>query len=296
MRKEDIFTQDVEIPEIVQSKADIAFLEIKNGRRRNMSRKHNRMKKIIKPVIAVAACAALVVVASTANSVPKDTDTNLMSTIDNMFTLRVKAAELEKGNPVAYLSDDTSNGWAFCETEEGTVSYSIDAPFTCEGENVESITYSINKGAFQIVEPQNSSIMLRADEYNGELNVPQRGGEEKDGKTVSKVKYYTSYTVAYDEQTSDTTWINVCGERDMSDEEQELIFGKQSGNKETALFMDKVFDGVVITCTVNYEDGSSDSAEISMGGQVMTYEDAGAQAENPKDPKKKEAFVVFELK
>lgn len=294
MRKEDIFIQDVEIPDIVQSKADIAFSDIKNGRRKNMNRKHNERKKVLKPVIAFAACVALVVVAGTTSSSTKDTDTNLMSTIDNMFTLRVKAAELEKGNPVAYFSDGTSDSWAFCGTEEGNVSYSIRTPFTCEGKNIESITYCINKGAFQIVEHQNNSIIIQGEKYKGELNVPTLGGEEEpDGTYVSNVNYYTSYTVAYDEQTRDTTWINICDECAVTEEDWELIFGNQSTNKKEALFMDKVFDGVTITCTVNYEDGSSKSAEISLSGRVMTNEEAGVQAENPKE---KDACIMFELK
>ena len=74
MSKNNIFLKDVDVPEIVQKKADLAFLSVQMEGRKTMK------KGYYKFVIAAAVCAALVVA--------------------RMFTLRVQAAELEAGHPV----------------------------------------------------------------------------------------------------------------------------------------------------------------------------------------------------
>ena len=38
------------------------------------------------------------------------------------------------------------------DSDMNTASYKIDMPLYCEGENIESVTYSINKGYFEISE------------------------------------------------------------------------------------------------------------------------------------------------
>lgn len=73
MRKneESIFLQDIEVPRIVQEKADEAFFKIKRKEMDIMSKKENtdsnksyKVRKLVKPIIAIAACAVLALTAS----------------------------------------------------------------------------------------------------------------------------------------------------------------------------------------------------------------------------------------
>ena len=299
MDKKNMFMVDVEIPEVVTHKATEAFSTIKAERNKKMRAEENRgssktkIVKMAKRITAVAACAALLVVATTAGSTLRQNNEKNTTADSDLFTLRVMAAELDADSPQAYLSKEAGYDWAICETEEGGITYAIGVPLTCEGENIDSVTYSINQGAFQIVHPADSSIVLNGTAYEGELNVPITGGEENtNGDLGSSIDYYSSYTVDYDTQTSDTTWINICDNKPMAEADQNLLFNNEN-LEDNAAFFNKLFKGVTITCTVNLTDGTTQSETINMHGQVLTFEEANIPAENPS---RQSAFVMFELK
>lgn len=118
MMRENIFLEDIEIPEIVQEKADIAFSAVKmEGMCRENMKKENWIikRKRMGGVAAVAACAAVVVTAGffagsgrsqnehadiAGNDYEKDDEiaattqgeeqSNLFDMFDKMFTLKVK--------------------------------------------------------------------------------------------------------------------------------------------------------------------------------------------------------------
>ena len=236
----------------------------------------NSMKYTFK-ICATAACAALIAVAGIGGSVylsnqPESISNSEVSvfTNDNLFTLKVNAEELEKekGVPVAFGANKSSslNGSKYNDR----VSYSIATGFNCEGDGIESITYSINKGAFQIVENPNASIITNGKRYEGTLNVGQVGN----GETTN---YYTEYTLNYDAQSNNTTNINICGEVVDSQVYNE-VFGSvenpENYNPQTVAdgYTDMMND-VEITCTVHYTDGTSASENIIIEGYVMTLEE-----------------------
>ena len=69
---------------------------------------------------------------------------------------------------------------------------------------------------------------------------------------------------------------------------------------ELAKLYDKVFKDTVITCTVTFNDGTSQKRQIGIGGAVMTYEELGTQTdepvESPEDPSQKQAFLKLQIK
>ncbi len=222
MMRENIFLEDIEIPEIVQEKADIAFSAVKmEGMCRENMKKENqtikRKEKRMGSVAAAAACVAVVVTAGffagsgrsqnehadiAGNDYEKDDEiaaatqgeeqSNLFDMFDKMFTLKVKAAEaqnedvqeiaLEQGHPVPLISGDSTESWVLGgDADKGVVDYCFSMPLTCEGDNIESVTYSINNGAFQILQPENGeSIIIRGQLYDGELNTGSIGGNYSD--------------------------------------------------------------------------------------------------------------------
>ena len=57
--------------------------------------------------------------------------------------------------------------------------------------------------------------------------------------------------------------------------------------------MQGMLDNTIITCTVQYEDGTTQSADILVTSRIMTCAEAGAEVKE--DPNREEIFITFEL-
>ena len=240
----------------------------------------NSMTNIFKAGIAVAACAALVLTANVSGifrgNATNDSDqpgVKVEAANKNPFVITCFAAELDEGVQVPVsLAGDVYYGSGLCGGEDGiTVSYLIGAKFICEGENIDSITYRINKGAFCVTELKGASIMTNYTDYNGpELNCPDIAFDDEEGMDESEVKYeehYVSeYTVSYDRQSSDTTLIGICGEKTDAAIYQ-AVFDDVSLEQEVD-GRTSLMEGVEVTCTVTYADGTTDSKVIVVKGCV----------------------------
>ncbi len=63
----EILNSDIQVPEIVQKKADVAFSQIQSERETNMGKRKNfKSNKIVLQTMAV--CASIIIVASTTNN------------------------------------------------------------------------------------------------------------------------------------------------------------------------------------------------------------------------------------
>lgn len=334
-----ILKSDIEVPAVVQRKADVAFAQIKKERAeamKNTNRKQQeingqgKIRRLVKPMIAVAACAALLAGVGignywknnggtfpggnlaagnpTAETGPENTvaQENAQAA-GNWFTLTACAKELEPGKPVP-LTDmgDSGRSWALGGSwDRGSVDYCIATDFLCQGENIERVSYSISRGAFQIVEPTDPAeqIVVDGQLFDGELNTGSIGGgyDELTGQPVipCETALYQSFTLDYDRQSSDTVWINICNECPDSGEILNLLWGDGGEAKaleEMSEGINRLLDGTVITCTAHYADGTSQSVEIAVSSSVMTYGEAGATAagEIPQDTEG--VFITFEAK
>lgn len=246
----------------------------------------NKMKNILKAGIAIAACAALVLTVNVSgifggNATSSSDQPGVESEVtnNNPFVLTCFAEELDEGVQVPVsLAGDVYYGSGLCGGEDGnTVSYVIGAKFACEGEDIESISYRINKGAFCVTELKGASIMTDYMDYNGpKLNGSVIGFAGDEEMIKYKEHYVSGYTVSYDRQFSDTTFIGICGEKTDA-AIYHAIFDdiplEQEVNGYTSLM-----EGVEITCTVTYADGTTDSKVIVVkgcvekGGENGTYE------------------------
>ena len=247
------------------------------------------MKNILKAGIAVAACAALVLTVNVSGIFSENTTSSSNQpgvesevTNNNPFVLTCFAAELDEGVQVPVsLAGDVYYGSGLCGGEDGnTVSYVIGAKFACVGEGIDSITYHINKGAFYVTELKGASIMTDYTDYNGpELNTPAIGFVDEEEMDESEAKYekhcVSEYTVSYDRQFSDTTIITICGEKTDA-AIYHAIFDdiplEQEVNGYTSLM-----EGVEITCTVTYADGTTDSKVIVVKGCIEKDAEKGGE-------------------
>lgn len=355
MAKKNIFLYDVDIPEIVQDKAEEAFSTIITERKSTM-KKWNR--KVTRIMAAAAACAVIAVTANViavrsgrgnmgdleiAERNPNDpgmesadsssgapdistqetageNDAGELSAFDKMFTLYVKAAEaaeadekqsseeqtkeeqaaqLSVGKPVPLLSADKANSWVLGgdDVDGSVVDYCISMPFTCVGDHIEKVTYSINNGAFQIVQPENETIIVDGQLYEGELNTGMIGGdynEENDGlpSRPFETVLYRSFTLDYGRQSDTYTWINICNNRSVSKDIFDALWGEGKSLEDMNQGMQQMLDNTVITCTVEYSDRTSQAVDIRVGSKIMSCVEAG---EEPKYEGEQSVYVTFEL-
>ena len=313
----NIFKEDIVVPEIVQLKAEESLSQIKKEgmgmciieKNRVISKKDKKLSGVFKTCLAACACIAFLAVAGyfvASDNIMENgqediasnkENENRMQTFGNMFQLKVYAAEaqgasedgyvtLEPGKSFVLMENDVI-GSSVCASEDGFISYCINLPIVCEGENVERITYSINKGAFQIVEPPNSSIILEGEKYEGNLNVGSVGGEESEtGDILSVTKLYKSFSISYDEQSDSHTWINICNETNLP---WVTIFDDDNTLEDQVESYEAITKDVLVTYTVHYTDGTSDVADISIGGGIINPEPTG-------NSEKDNSYVGFELR
>lgn len=337
MGKDNVFLNDVEVPEVVWEKLDAAFLIIKEERENTMKKeqitekrtenteneksKRNIKRRKFAMIAGAAACMAAVIAAAGAwrgrtSFISNNSSNDIFSDIESgddyeedmvateeTFTLAIMGSELEKDKPVQLVADSSlitekfAGTWMLEEMEDGGVAYCINVPFTCQGNNIKNVTYSINNGAFQIVQPVEQSIIVEGQLYDGELNTGMIGGcddESIDGVPAPAYEtlFYRSFTLDYQKQSDENTWINICNECPDNGELENMIFGYTTLESKN-LGIQKMLNHTMITCTVNYADGSSKSVDVLVNSSIMTCAEAGAEIKN--DPNREEVFITFEL-
>lgn len=346
MSKKNVFLYDIDVPEVVQKKAETAFSMIRTEGENNMKngvdskkkkgrktqiKKHNvHFRQVLTGLAACAAAAGLAVclkayrnptktdIAENETAVENDfaggekEGENFLAVIDNMFTLQVRAAELEEGQPVPLVdnaqpsgNDSQINGrqaesWVMGGTDEGDLDYCINLPLSCTGNNIEKVTYSINQGAFQIVQPEGESIIIDGQLHQGDINannVGMIGGDFNEETGLASYTYetvfYQSFTLDYRKQTDEYTWINICNHLSGKAELQHMIWGEGDNLEEMNRGIQEMLGNTVITCTVQYQDGTTQSADILVSSRIMTCAEAGAEVKE--DPDREELFITFEL-
>lgn len=222
-------------------------------------------------------------------------------TIEKKFALALKEAkdeqarELKTGKPVA-IKPDWASSWVICGDEEGNYSYCLALPVVCEGEDIDSVTYSINKGAFEIVEAKGASIVADMKKYDGTINAGSIGGgmDETVGEQMDvTTAYCTAFTLDYACQSSETTWINMVKDQIfLSDDEADAVFGDGKDVEKRCAAMQKLIDGLSVTCTVHFTDGTEQTAQLAINAVMGTAKELGI--ENAVDPDVEDVFFIFE--
>lgn len=276
-------------------------------------------KKIMRPVGAVAACLAILIAANAAlqhydrkniqgeqtSDVVKTTSAviqeKIADQVKNAFSIKVSAAELSREKAVPLVSEEKDiqdaeetavvdvNRFAAGHALSGdgkTVDYSISIPIICEGDNIEKITYKINKGTFQLVGRKGESPVLSGKKKKGNLNFPINASADHD-----QMWYYQEFTIAYDKQK--TYDLNICGR------------GKDNGNifqqhslKTLKKGEDDLFGDTLINCTVQFKDGSEQTAKIKVGTEILKSSEVYPDEEKFKrsDMKNhKNLFITYQL-
>lgn len=280
------------------------------------------MKKIWKIGVAAVACAALLVAGTIAaghQTVQKEPGT--VSISKNPFVICAQAAELTKDKPV-YIKESVSNTFGYAAWDDGKtgkMGFVMEMPLSVKGDDIKTISYHIKNGFFQVTDTgETDDMLVDSEAYEGdtaEAGITERGETEatldiyqkhaddymvKEVPSGAKERALSSYTVAYERQSSENTTINICGTQELSQDEITAMHSSATDPGELAKLYDKVFKDTVITCTVTFTDGTSQKRQIGIGGAVMTYEELGTQTdepvESPEDLSQKQAFLKLQIK
>lgn len=271
------------------------------------ARRNYYMNRIVKIGVSVVACAALLIVGN--------------ATVGHFMTHTSQTNQKDvtvEDNP-AYIKESVSDTFGFMYGDnEGRVGFIMEMPLSVKGDNIKNVTYSIENGFFEVVDTgKEDDMIVDAKEYKDAPSsfatieeTEERKvltlysiGEEKaaDSEAEAEINQRTlsSYTVAYDKQTSDNTVINICGNPVLSEKDIAAL-NASSDPQKTADMYDKIFGNTIIICTVTFTDGTTQEQEIGIGGAVMTYEEMGEQTdqpvESPEDTSQKQAFVKLQLR
>ena len=314
----EILNSDIQVPEIVQKKADVAFSQIQSERETNMGKKNLKVTKLF---AAMAACASIIIVSSTTNNYLNRPQEEKETTVaehtttekENMFTMKVMAAQAEvtAQKPVAIAQNDRFGYAINGDSDMNTASYKIDMPLYCEGENIESVTYSINKGYFEISENITDDFQSAVESgkpldenSNGYLNPIF----DDNGEIVmqQEINDFVEYTVSYENQQKEGVWVTFCNDEIPFSDFDSIVEQKKKTQEEVAAAYQKLVDGVVITCTANYKDGTKKGVKINVGAAALTYEEIGMNVDGMTlqvegedkvelQPTDKRAVFTFEL-
>ncbi|MCH5304441.1 MAG: hypothetical protein J1E41_06220 [Ruminococcus sp.] len=190
------------------------------------------MKKFKFKGVVAASLAALVAIGGTIGY-------NIV-TPKNSFVLTVNAAEITETNS-AKISTSGANGFSYGEGDNDEVGYCLDLPVNCKGQNIDTVSYSVDTGALSVSYYKNSNPVISGKENNKVINTPEtisytaedqkylkeklkeeeeeHKGEnpmtgsydEYDPAQNYRTKHYSSITLSYDKQLPEGTSISLVG-------------------------------------------------------------------------------------
>ena len=216
--------------------------------------RRKKMKKIAKIAACVAACMAFVVAAAKITQ-PKDALTTIVYANENGDNV-----PLEQGKAVVVNAE--SEGHVMGSRENGLYYYNFSLPLVCEGENIKSITYSVNDGCFQVIEPSGKHVVegTECPSIDPGLSVPADWNDYS-------VSYYTEFTVSDEAQKSQEYVMNLTKD-DYAMPDPDLIWGENATTASMAEAIQEMLKDTVITCTIQFEDGNSQTVTLKASAQA----------------------------
>ena len=290
--------RDIKVPESVDRKMQDAYAGIKRA-------KKSGVWKVVKAVSAFAAAAAVFVMTiwgpelkeGMLNNANRNQATMLTPTAGNEdlpvntgkpFVVRAYAAELREGNPFRIVGFDEMKengiGWSagyVCGEKAPTVLYvsmNLFRNITVEGENIDTIEFSLSGATFAVTYiPGESGVKSSVADDKFVHNWYHNGyGEIYDYRNSTKVSckedYYSSFKIDYDGQND--RLMEVCIVKPYSDDINCRILGILDDfitNKQANAIFNDVWKDVYLNIKVTYKDGTEYSRTnafvVDEGGQ-----------------------------
>lgn len=202
------------------------------------------------------------------------------SSPQNSFILTANAAEITHENSASIALNDGGMSYGGGGDEDPThLYYNTILPIKCEGENIESITYSTDNIAFQLSYLDNNPIIDGA-ELENYMNAGSHSPMTHEGQTVY-TKQYSSITLAYDNQESDNFCIDIVGLADISEDEFNSIFGDLVEPEAVCEVFNKILENTVIDTTITFTDGTTQNEKIGIHFEVKPYQEGPKSGDEP---------------
>ena len=266
------------------------------------------MKKWIKSAVA-----ASVAVAVTAGAI---IGFNLLGSKANSFVMTVNAAEITKDNPI---SVGIGEGGMSIATKDDGMEYYIDLPLSVKGENIKSVTYSVDKDAIAVHCRKDNNPVIDGDVVSESIDTlfdqthiaddmkVLETAMENEGQSVVETnsleekllnsyvgKKYSSITLAYDNQNPDGCAIGIVGKNTnepVPDDESLEAKAEQ---------LDLII-GNTLYCTVTFDDGTAQKQSIHIGTTVTNFGTAHSESFNQLTEEEKalkdytDVFVTYSI-
>ena len=270
----------------------------------------NKKKKWTKPLaVAAASLALLIGFGAFSIALPGN------SKADNSFVLTVNAAELKEGEAV--LADTSALGFSVSEGDNDFDYYSLDFPVKYQGDNIKSITYSLNKGFFEISDFRENSIENQStdsdsdiqvnDTEKAELSIPADAymDDPEQGKMESSYEVAKQFTVDYDDQKKAEKFVYIKGDDKHFTQAEIAEFKKavyrESPNdyngsdekqmKRECAAINKLLGDLVIKSTINFKDGTTKTQNIKVSTKLLKNGEATMDEISPE--KRDDSTIVF---
>lgn len=260
-----------------------------------------KKKNYVRPAIALVACAALVAGIGFGNlpdqifsniglSHKTDISTNKPSqNVESGFVMKVKAAEvkeLKKGESQAAIYSGGTTGEAWSGSDQNKeIGYMIDLPLICEGEDMDTITYSVNKGCFRVLQPKNKPYVIKGEEC-GEPKQVSSGVDIEivpEGADQMEAKYYKTFTISAKDQDRKDVEVAICDEKKLSKELYKRLWDNNTAGMTDEEIMaeaavkNEVLDSPQVICKITYQGDSgqkTETAKVAVHLEAMTYKEA----------------------
>ena len=216
---------------------------------------HMKTNKFIKPVLAAAASLIVILTGSIVISGLREKQNHITdnNTSGNSFSITAYAKEITKTGKV-FPDTKASLAHVMGWDSDGRINFSFLFPLECKGENIDTVTYKIKEGVFEISNPAGKSIVIHGEKPDTELELASSiiandlGDDKEAGYEFNQ---YKSFTLDYNNQTNDKTCINVSDVSDLwsSDKKNEAqrFINSQVGNYEKKMLSDLFTKNLGIT-------------------------------------------------
>lgn len=279
-----------------KDKVKALFYEIREEKENAM-----KVKRFLRPAAALAACLVLAIVTYAVCPVfQREAEDHSGTAAGNYFSVTAYAKELTNTGKV-FSNEYASHFGVMDDADRGGISFSLEFPMECKGKNIDTITYKIKEGRFQITNPPHKSIVVGGNKLKN-IDAPGRSMEdEKNDKLTYEKNQYKSFTVRYGNQSNAKTCIdivdtsNVWG-KERWNEYKKLPdpFGEISLQERKKLYNFLTKD-MGITCTVKYKDGTKETKSIMISHEIVRPSEVFDES-IPKEKDQKRVIPCFSIR
>ena len=165
---------DVILRKSLRPQIDEREIRFVREKEKKMKDKMKNGWRVWKPVMVTAACAALILGATMApslfenNTIQGNGGSGVSSSpVGNSFIIKALAATKEIKKEASLDINPNHGGVLFGAPLENRIGETIHFPILCEGTNIEKITYSVNKGQFEVNHKKGDGYVLDGEKIGG---------------------------------------------------------------------------------------------------------------------------------